>query len=179
MKKTTRLVLLIGLGMFAAAGCLMSGTFVLTLHLNSFDPNSPGLFEAHGVDLTTEDVWKDHKDDIKNISDVRFRAKIENTSAAHATGEVYFSSNGTYTTPAQVRAAADAFIVFGGLGIPAGEEKTLTFAESAKYRQNLDKALALVEVGTFYLYVLTPEDTFQLHVTDVYVMVTLDAGPAD
>lgn len=178
MNRKMKIAVLLMLGVFVVAGCLVSGTFVITLHLNSFYSNYPGTFAAHDVDLTTTQVWEDHKDKIKNISDVRFRATIVNTSTANATGEVYFSTTATYTTPAQVRVAADAFIVFGGLGIPAGTTKNLTFAESASYRQNLDRALKLLESGKFSLYVLTPEDTFELHVTDVYVMVTLDAGPA-
>lgn len=179
MRGKGTIVVLAGLGLLALAGCLVSGTFVETLNINAFYSKSDGEFHAHGVDLTTKQVWIDHQDDIKNISDVRVRATIEEQSGANdAEGAVYFSANGSYTTPAAVRAASDAFIVFSGLTVPAGGTVTMTFAESASYRQNLDLALDLVETGQFYLYVLTPEGAFDLYVTDITVMVTFDAGPS-
>jgi len=179
MKTTSTLLVLAGLGMLAIAGCLVSGTFVETLKINAFYSKSDGEFHSHGVDLTTKEVWVDHQDDIKNISDVRVRATIEEQSGiSDATGAVYFSDNGSYTTPEAVRAAADAFIVFSGLTVPAGGTVTMKFAQSASYRQNLDQALELVETGQFYIYVLTPEGAFDLYVDDITVMVTFDAGPS-
>ena len=66
--------------------------------------------------------------------------------------------------------------MFSGFGLGAGEVTQMTFVESGKYRQNLDLALKLLETGMFFMYVLTPEDTFSLELTEVYVLLVLDAG---
>ena len=172
------LMVLVGLGTLILAGCLISGTFVITLDINAFYSKSDGTqFTAHGVDLTTEQVWIDHQDDIKNISDIRLRATFTEGLGNDAEGTVYFSANGTYTTPIAVIAASDAFVVFSGLTIPAGSSASVSFAESASYRQNLDQALDLVETGHFYVYVLTPSGAFDLYVSDIHILVTFDAGP--
>lgn len=179
MRAKRKIVVLAGLGLLAIVGCLVSGTFIETLKINAFYSKSYEPFQAHSVDLTTKQIWIDHQDDIKNISDVRVRATIEELSGNTAEGAVYFSTNGSYTTATALRSATDAFIVFSGLTIPAGGTVTMTFAESASYRQNLDQALKLVETGQFYIYVITPEGPFDLHVTDITVMVTFDAGPSE
>ncbi len=176
MNKKMKKAVLLAVGAFFLAGCLVTGTFVITLNIDDFYSNSSGGFESHGIDLTNEQIWKDHKDNIKNISDVRFRATIQNQSSDTATGQVYFSSDSTYTDPGAVTSADDAFLVFGGMTIPPGEEITVSFAESAGYRQNLKRALELIETGKFYMYVLTPEDVFSLHVYDVYILVVIEAG---
>ncbi len=179
MKLQMRMALILGLGMLFMAGCLITGSFVLSLKIDDEIYSSNAFFDADSVDLTVEQIWIDHQDDIKNISDVRFRATIFNETANQATGQVYFSSNGSYTTPDEVRNAEDAFIVFGGMVIGPNDNLLVTFKESAKYRTNLDRALVLIEDGKFYLYVLTPEDLFELRAEDVYIMVTMDAGPTN
>lgn len=176
MIKKTKKTALLSLGAIFLAGCLVSGTFVITLHLTAFYSKSTGEFHAHTVDLTTKQVWIDHKDDIKNISDIRFRARVQERLGHDATGVVYFSTNGSYQDPVLVRSAQDAFVVFSGLKIPAGGEVMVTFAESASYRQSLDRALDLIETGKFYIYVLTPEGAFDLFVSDIHFMITFDAG---
>ncbi len=175
MNRTRWALLVVGLSAVILAGCLLTGTFVLVLDLPDITANSTGTFSATHVDLTDEDVWQDHKDDIKNISDVRFRADFTAVGNT-AEGDIYFSSNGAYGTPDAVRAATDAFPVFSGLLVPVGQTVTMTFAESAQYRQNLDDALALIESGSFYVYVLTPSGPFELQLTDVHVLVNFDAG---
>jgi len=177
MIKNTKKTALLSLGVIFLAGCLVSGTFIITLDIEEFwSKSTTQEFEAHAVDLTTEQVWIDHKDDIKNISDIRFRAVVEEELGNDATGVVYFSENGTYTSPDDVRSAADAFVVFSGLKIPANGALLVTFAESANYRQNLDLALELIETGKFYIYVLTPTGAFELYVHDIYILITFDAG---
>ncbi len=175
MKRTLWAPMILGLAAIILAGCLITGTFVLVLDLPTITANSTGTFSSTEVDLTEEDVWEDHKDDVENITDVRFRADFTATGNT-ADGTIYFSSNRLYQTPEAVRAASDAFIVFTGFSVPAGQTRTMTFAESAQYRQGLTEALELIESGEFYVYALTPSGPFELQLTDVHVLVTFDAG---
>ena len=179
MNKLSKSLVLAGLGALILAGCIVTGTFVITKKVDDFTASTSGLFDAAFVDVTQEEIWQDHKDDIKYISDVRFRGTIRNTSSNLAAGQIYFSYTGTYTTPAEVREASDAgdaFVVFSGFTIQPQGQYFLSFAESSQYRQNLDEALKLLESGQFYMYALTPEDVFSLQVTKAYVMLVLDAG---
>jgi len=179
MNKLFKSLVLAGLGALLLAGCIVTGTFVITKKIDDFAASTSGTFDAVDVDVTQEDVWIDHKDNIKNISDVRFHGTIGNNSNNPAAGQIYFSNHSTYETPDQVREAADdgdAILVFSGFTIQPQEQYILTFSESAKYRQNLDRALKLIETGRFYMYALTPDDIFSLQVTHAYVLLVLDAG---
>jgi len=176
MNKFSKSLVLAGLGALILAGCIVTGTFVITRKVDDFTASTSGTFDVAFVDVTQEKIWQDHNDDIKYISDIRFRGTIRNTSSNLAACQIYFSHTGTYTTPEEVREASDAFVVFSGFTIQPQSQYFLSFSESAHYRQNLDKALKLLESGQFHMYALTPEDAFSLQVTHAYVLLVLDAG---
>lgn len=81
-------VRLTGLALIAllAAGCLVSGTFVI---VEDFTFTAQSGFYFHPVDITTECDWADHKDDIDQIDVVGVEFWITNTESGPGTFDAY------------------------------------------------------------------------------------------
>lgn len=155
------------------AGCIVSGQFVVVIDWGGFVSTDDAL-NKKTVDLTTNSTWRDHKDDIEDIIDVKFKVTIQNHASSAATGEVYVSAV-SYTTLADVR--ANATRVLHGISVAPGATVTIGFDESATYREHLDELLALVKDGTFYLYGIAENTPFNIEIkTGSQLLVTFSAG---
>lgn len=138
-------------------GCIVSGQFIVLLAgtdtIESSDPDLDPLF----VDVTEEDIWQDHSDEIQAIVDIKFECEfVNNNDSDSAHGELWISDVG-YSTVEDVR--ENATRVFSGLALGPGGSKEVKFSESADYIENLDTVLDLLEEGQFYVYgIVPPED---------------------
>ena len=162
-------------------GCLLSGQFIILLDTGGTIHSTDTILDYVYVDLTENSTWKDHKDDIQAIVDLKFEAKFTNNLSAPATGELWISTN-LYSTVAQVTAAGNATRVLGGLTVPGSGSVEVSFSESSKYIENLDTILNLVEGGKFYVYGIAGGVPFDVTVNGVTgqpnarLMVTFSAG---
>ena len=175
MKRIARRSL--GLLILAAAlvltGCIVSGQFVVVIDWGGFASTDDSLNSEH-VDLTTNSTWNDHKDDIQDIVDVKFKVTIHNLATTAATGEVYVSTD-SYSSLAAVKASATR--ILHGIAIDPGATRTIGFDESATYRENLDTLLALVKDGDFYIYGIAVNTPFNIEImTGSQLLVTFSAG---
>jgi hypothetical protein len=138
-------------------GCIISGQFIVVIAgtntIESTDPDVDPLF----VDVTGEDIWQDHKDDIQSIVDVKFECEFVNNSGTDsAHGELWVSAEAIPIPVSAQDVRDNATQVFGGLAMGPGETKAVKFSESGAYIMNLDTVLDLLEGGQFWVYGIVP-----------------------
>lgn len=162
-----------------AAGCIVSGQFVVVIAGTSTITSDDETLDYLAVDLTDNETWQDHKDDIQAIVDVKFECEFVNNRNSAADGELYISTE-LYTTVEQVR--TNATKVFGGLALEPSEVRSVSFSESADYIENLETVLDLLEGGQFYFYGIAAEAPFDITVRGVgdedyaRFLITFSAG---
>src|SRR4030067_1329190 len=112
------------LSCLGVTGCLLSGTFVIDLSLNEM-AFTTATFHKQQINLSSNQTYNDHKDQIKDITDIGFALKIENNSGVTASGELYLSDESTYTTASQVKSCAT--LVVSGISVPANSTKSINW----------------------------------------------------
>ncbi|MFQ6032165.1 MAG: hypothetical protein ACE5K2_04510 [Candidatus Zixiibacteriota bacterium] len=164
-----------GIVLFLVSGCfLFSGTWVIIYEVDQADIQTEQGFYKFTVDLTEEEIWQDHKDDIDDIADVSITFNLANhDSADTATGRVYVSSDTNLTTPAEVESLAT--IILGGISVAPGDTLQMTMAHYYDILQNFDTLKDLVKSGVFTAYAIVP-NTLYVEFFDVVVVVTISGG---
>lgn len=167
-------LVLVGLVALLAAGCILSGQFTIVVNIDDEIAYVNQVLNSAVIDLTNDATWKDHKDDIQNIIDVKFELTVENNTSSAATGEVYVSEN-EYTTEAEVK--DNATLVLSGIVVDPNATRTISFTESAKYITNLKTLLDLVKTGHFYVYGLAAAPPFEITIqSGGRLLITFSAG---
>jgi len=156
------------------SGCLLSGTFVMNLNLNEMIFASQTMY-AQQIDVTTNQTWQNHKDQVKDITDIGFALKIENNSSLTAAGELYITDNGALTTPAEVK--SNATLILTGISVAPNTTKTITWSESYQYIRNLATIKEQVRSGSFWVYALVDNAPLDLRVYNGSLIVTFTAVP--
>jgi len=165
---------------FAAPGCvLVSGQFLIDFDLDNFNTSTSTAVTSQEVDLTTESVYEDHKDDLKGLSDVAVLGKITNTGSTAIGIEVWMTAASTpvYTTPTEV--TTNATKLWGPFNVNPGETKQVGWDESAGLFNNTGKALLLGEIkgdGKFMVYAIADAGTYSFTVENGVLALTIDAG---
>lgn len=144
------------IGVLGAAGMLLvltgcfivSGTFTIEEDF-SFTAQS-GLYH-YLADVTDEQDWIDHKDDIDNIDGVGYDIWFTNYGADDVTFNIWIdgADEPEYTTFAQV--SANTVKIMDNLTLPPGESH-LTYGNSFGYIQNVETIRKLGMKGTFRMY---------------------------
>jgi hypothetical protein len=156
-----------------ATGCIISGQFVILLDWGGIASTDQDL-ESDSIDLTGDETWQDHKDDIQNIVDVKFEVEIQNLLGTTATGEVYLSEN-SYNSVTDVR--NNAIRILHGIEVAGNSTRMISFEESAQFQENLSAALDLVETGQFYIYGIAENIPFSVNIPEgSRLLVTFSAG---
>jgi len=133
------------------AGCLVSGTFVVTIFIDGEDFTTfTGLYH-YEVDLSTDSDWEDHKDKIKNIDVIGVELWLTNNGEAATTFNVWIDDIGepVYTSVAPVASNATQILV--DVSIDPGANH-ITYAESLPLIQNVATLKTLAESGQFHFY---------------------------
>ncbi len=174
MKKITAALALIAI--LSLAGCfIVAVTVVVDYEINSADLFQESDFLYFEVNLTQDDTWNDHKDDIKYIDNVGFIMWAENNGASNASAELYIARthSDAITTVADVRDSTTR--VLSGLTLEPGENY-IDWASSLGYIENIDTLRAIVESGQFVIYATTTTLPFEVHIDSAIVVVTGTAG---
>lgn len=138
------------------AGCLVSGTFTIVVFISGqeLDDNHPNGFYHYVVDLTDEEDWDDHKDDIENIDVIGFDLWVRNMRSTATTFNAWVDDLGDaqITNPALLD--ANATPILQDLVIAAGPDVVthITYAESLGHLRNVAALKAYVKGGQFRLY---------------------------
>lgn len=180
-KRRLRLPALAGGAVLLAAGCIISGQFVITFLLNQKIHSTDTVIDYVFVDLTDNGTWKDHEDDIQGIVDVKFEAQFTNNLSTQNTGEVYISAGDSlYSSVAEVQAKATR--ILSGIVLPGDQSVSITFSESAAFIENLSTVLDLLESGKFYIYGIAGTLPFDITIEGVSgqsygrLLITFSAG---
>jgi len=152
---------------------LTSGTWVIIYEVENEDIQAGAGFYKFTVDLTEEDIWKDHKDDIDDIADISFTFKLANTGDDTLTGRVYVSSDSALADTAAVKSSAT--IILDGISVAPGATLQMTLAHYYDLLQNFGTLKDLVKSGKFSAYAITP-NPIKMELSDVWVVVTISAG---
>nr|MBN2277568.1 hypothetical protein [candidate division Zixibacteria bacterium] len=170
---STCLVLLVALG----CSSLISGTTVIDFHIDGGDISVSGDVYYFQVDLTDEDVWKDHRDQIKNIDNVGFELWLTDTvqidSSYTLTGELYIAPLETdiYTTIEEVE--DNTTLIVQNLEVPSGTTTYIDWNASLEHLTNIDSLKYYAEQGTFTVFGITREAPFKIQVDSATVIVTV------
>ena len=163
-------------------GCLVSGTFTVVIFIDNqtLDDNHASGFYHYVVDLSEEDDWDDHKDDIENIDIIGFDIWVRNMRSTATTFDAWVDdlSDAQITNPSLLD--ADATPILQDLTIGAGPNVVthITYAESLGHLRNVAALKAYVKSGTFRLYgrsVGTPTIGDDYILDSVRVVVTFTA----
>jgi hypothetical protein len=167
-------IALLGIAALFAAGCIVSGQFTIVINIEDEIAYVDQVLNSEEIDLTDDDTWEEHKDDIQKIIDVKFELTLVNGTGGPVTGEIYVSET-EYTSAADVQ--ANALLVVSGVVVDANDTRTISFTESAQYISNLNELLDLVEQGHFFVYGLAADPPFVITVeSGARLLVTFSAG---
>jgi hypothetical protein len=153
---------------------LTSGTWVIIYEVEDADIHPSQSFYKFTVDLTEEDIWKDHKDDIDDIADISFTFKLANTGPDTLTGSVYVSPDSTLGDTTAVKSSAT--IILDGISVAPGDTLQMTLAHYYDLLQHFDTLKDLVKSGKFTAYAIVPNAPEYGKFFDVIVVVTISAG---
>jgi len=169
------------LGALPLVGCLLSGQFVVSFDIqNPLDITSPSNVIPIPIDLTTESVYNDYKEDISGIVDAALVGEIENAGTSAVDVEFWMTAGTTtYTTAAQVRGDPGAVPVWGPVHLEPGARQAIGWDESAALFSGRQTLLGEVKGdGQFTLYPLGPSAAvaYRFIIHRGALVVTIDAG---
>lgn len=156
-------------------GCLLSGTYVITFEVEDEIISTQDEWNDAAVDLSDNDTWRDHEEDIKYVDEVGFTFWVENLNTTDsATGQLYITDVDTFTTIEQIR--ENATLIVDGIFLDPGGKRRILWNESFKYILNFPVIKAQVESGTFHLYGIARETPFHVRFYDIVAVITVTAG---
>jgi len=169
----------IALAALTVTGCFVTSGQVLVkfdlpnpVHAASTTP-IVGLY----IDLNTISEYNDHKDKIKNLTDIALLGTIHNIGLTPIDCEVWMVDGVSLTlTPSQVQNQGTR--VWGPLHLEAGSTHKITWDESSKLFSD-GKAPLLAQVkgdGQFSLYLLAPVGAYDFDLTNGGLALVIGAG---
>ena len=149
MFKNSIAVRLLGAALIAllAAGCLISGTFVI---VDDFTFTAKSGFYFYQVDLTTNSDWDDHKDQIDLIDAVGAEFYISSTEPDTVTFNVYVDSPTADSTT--VDSLGTAVKIIDQLEVPPGLNQHITYVQSLGFITHIAELKTFVKAGKFNYY---------------------------
>lgn len=177
--KRTLPILMLALALAGAAGCLLTGQFLVAFELPDPLAVTPAAVERADVDLNAVPAWRDHRDGVKGLADLAILGRFTNTGTAAVDVDVWMTPALTAHTDA-VGVALDptAAKVWGPLRIAPGETKTIGWdASAALFRKG--RAALLEQVrgdGVFTLYALGGTGSYSFRVDGGALVAVIAAG---
>jgi hypothetical protein len=157
----------------AAACSLVSGQITFTQDFGSGLASPDKTVHFIACDLSDNEDYQDHKDQIKSVEAFGFFVTVQNLGDDEAKGELWLSMESLGETPTIAAIQAGATQIVGNANLGTGETRTINFEESQAYIMNLDAIEEAVQEGTFYLYGITSMGS-QVEYTDLNVVITVN-----
>ncbi len=124
------------------------------------------------VDLTENDEYREHKDNIESLEAIGIEVKLGNLTATDVV-EGYISSALLDTTSADsIKTGTMVLRAAAGYVDPDGT-RVIDFEESQAYFYNFDAIEDAVRQGTFYFYTIGRDRT-QIEYEDLTLVITLN-----
>ena len=175
-------ILTLVLAALLAAGCiLVSGQFIVSYDLpNPVTVASPAAVQHADVDLNTVGTYKDHKSDLKGLSDVAILGEFTNTGSVPVDVELWMTPNVTdFSTADLVITAPGAVKVWGPLKLAVGATtRKIGWDQSAGLFKK-GKAALLEQIktdGVFSLYALGASGNYSFRIDHGVLVAVIDAG---
>ena len=176
MKTNMRLLslsVLLPLVIVTACG-LLSGTFVIERMFHNIDfTTQTGLYNVV-VDMSEDEDWEEHEDQIEGIDAIGFEIWITNNEAESAEFNIYLDEleQPVYASQAELDSAGVPKIL-DGLEIDPGAN-FLSYGQSLGYLTNVEYMKTRVAEGTFMLYGTSDIGTTDgYHIDSLRVIVTV------
>jgi hypothetical protein len=163
-----------------AAGCiLLSGQFIVSYNLPTPLTISQTAVSHMDVDLNTVGTYKEHKSDLKGLSDVAILGEFANSGSAVVDVEVWMTPALTdHATAADVGTDPTAVKVWGPLRLAVDESKKIGWDQSAGLFLK-GKAALLAQIkgdGIFTLYALGASGSYSFRLHNGVLVAVIDAG---
>ena len=162
----------------AVSGCfLVSGQILIDFDLGSFDVTTSTVTKED-VDLTTEEDYQDHKEDLKGLADVAVLGTVNNTGGTDIAVEVWMTTTTTnYGTVNEV--TTNGTKLWGPFHVSAGTSKKVDWDVSAKLFDSAGKSVLIDDIkkdGQFTVYALSQAGTYEFDVDNGVLALVLDFG---
>jgi hypothetical protein len=159
----------------ASGGCLsiIGGTFVIDHFIDNTDIDVRSEVSVFHVDVTDEDIWKKHKEDIHDIDNVGFELWLTNDTNYVLTGELYIASYTSDDYTDRDTVATYATKVLEGIRLPASSSRYIDWGESQKYVANVGTLKKYGELGRFTVYATTETLPCKMTVDSARVIITV------
>ncbi|HEX5029871.1 MAG TPA: hypothetical protein VFX78_00265 [Candidatus Eisenbacteria bacterium] len=181
MKSLRWLILGLGIGILASGCILTSGQIQLDFAVDDGTVTSNGLV-GMPINLSDEEEYQDHKEDIKNLSDLAFLGKFTNNTPNAFTVEVWMTQPTTlpYTDEGSMKADPTAVKIWGNFSLAGNQTKQIDWNESAHLFTKAGKDALLKEArdgdGNFTLYAIGSSGTYDFDIKNGALVLVLDAG---
>jgi hypothetical protein len=167
-------------GMLASAvilaGCLLSATFVLGVFFKDTDFDENGVRYHKLVDLTNEQEWKDHQDNIHTIDLIGFQIWITNEAASSNSFNLFVDDGEAVTRTTRQGVEDSTTKIINALALPASQKVYLSYSHSLKLLDNEAKVKELAKEGRFHFYAISKNPTIDFVIDSVRVIATITAG---
>ena len=179
MKKLLHRFGLIGITLttLLVVGCLLSGTFVVSMLFKDFPVAGDTDFYYFDADVTSEEEWEDHKDNIKDIDNVGFELWATNTSGVANTYYCYIapitSSLGSGSSKSLVEQNATKVLE---ISLSATGQTFVGYTDSFSHLTNLETLKDLAEEGRFKFFAMSDATPTDFTVDSIRVVITITAG---
>ena len=137
-----------------AVGCIVSGTFTVSIFADNEIGTDNDGFYYYFVDITDEDAWEDHADDLNNIDAIGFDMWVRNLGATSASGSAYIDSPDDAQIP-NAAGLTGATLILENLTLAPGANH-VTYAQTVGALQAVGTIKDYLEEGTFWFYATTP-----------------------
>lgn len=170
-------------------GCITTGTVVVTAKLAPDAGGNPirlqqntANYALNGgeifVDLRNDTDYNDYKDNIKNIDNIGFYAKVVNNEFYPITFQLFLDEEtNPHWTSAQMVFDSSDYLIFTGLTIPSRDSVTINWNESMQYITGLIDIKDALERGYFWIYPIGRDANanvnFNIRIDSMVVIVTL------
>ena len=170
-KKAVTLLVAVVVTTLLVGGCWLLGiTLVLSYDIEDKPAYTDTYFNGWFVDLTTEEDWQDHQDQLDEIYNLLFHGWIENYESTPATGRLYVYQDTTLHTVGEVE--SQATLVLDGIAIPADTTVQVPLVDL-----DLKPIRDLIMKGKFGLYAIAANVPFNIRVFDASVVVIFAVEP--
>lgn len=185
MKRTISIsikLLLAALAVFLCMGanCITTGNLMIIEYIDDFAAQTESSLDREQVDLSTNDDWNEHKDDIAAIDDIGFACRIENLGAQPAGGQLFLfkpkNENDSLASYSDVQSKGT--LVLDGIVVEPGATREIKWQESYDYLQNFEKAKQIIFTEKFQVYFVADKTPFSIQVRDIVLFLSV-AGKAD
>jgi hypothetical protein len=164
-------IVLIALTMFLwqCTSWLVSTTLQITFYVEDGLYAVEDSVQMAPVDLTDNEDWAEHHDEVTGIQRVLFATWVMNRSAVDAIAQFYISADSALASADQVR--DEATLILDGITVPADDSIYITAPQSAEYIRNAEELKDFLVEGVFSLYCIAEESPFEIEVPESVAVV--------